>query len=98
VCAFLPCVVSGIVALPGTAMGEEPDVLTLRLAVCDFDGARALDAFGELCPAGGAESAAATAARLSDEGVLRFLQTCAPNVVEAGERFRAFVEEGSNSN
>ena len=84
---------SGIVALPASVMGEEPGVLALRLAVCDFDGARALEAFGALCPTDGSETAATTAARLSEEDVLRLLQTCAPNVVEVGERFRAFVEE-----
>ncbi len=33
----------GIVALPGTAFGEAPDVLKLRLSVCDYDGAEALE-------------------------------------------------------
>ena len=32
-----------IVALPGEAFGENPERLTLRLAVCDFDGPRALE-------------------------------------------------------
>lgn len=86
---------SGIVALPGTAMGEDPEVLALRLAVCDFNGALALKEFGAMHAARGAGSAAATAARLSDDEVRRFLQTCAPNVLEVGERFREFVEEGS---
>jgi aspartate aminotransferase len=32
-----------IAALPGTAFGDEPESLTLRLATCDFDGQTALN-------------------------------------------------------
>ena len=35
----------GLATLPGTAFGAEPDVLTLRLSGCDYDGAAALDAY-----------------------------------------------------
>jgi hypothetical protein len=31
--------------LPGTAFGAEPEVLTLRLSGCDYDGAAALKAY-----------------------------------------------------
>jgi len=34
-----------ISALPGVAFGEEPDVLTLRISGCDFDGAVVLEAY-----------------------------------------------------
>lgn len=35
----------GLVTLPGIAFGAEPDVLTLRLSSCDYDGAKALKAY-----------------------------------------------------
>lgn len=35
----------GLVALSGTAFGETPDRLTLRLSACDYDGAKALRAY-----------------------------------------------------
>lgn len=35
----------GLVALSGTAFGETPDRLTLRLSGCDYDGAQALNAY-----------------------------------------------------
>ena len=35
----------GLASLPGTAFGAEPDVLTLRLSGCDYDGAAALKAY-----------------------------------------------------
>lgn len=35
----------GVVGLPGSAFGEDDDVLTLRLAGCDYDGAAALGAY-----------------------------------------------------
>lgn len=34
-----------LATLPGSAFGEEPDVLTLRLSGCDYDGAAALKAY-----------------------------------------------------
>lgn len=34
-----------VVALPGVAFGEEPDVLALRLSGCDYDGAEVLQAY-----------------------------------------------------
>ena len=35
----------GLAAIPGTAFGAEPEVLTLRLSGCDYDGAEALAAY-----------------------------------------------------
>jgi aspartate aminotransferase len=35
----------GLATLPGTAFGAEPEVLTLRLSGCDYDGAAALKAY-----------------------------------------------------
>lgn len=35
----------GLATLPGTAFGADPEVLTLRLSGCDYDGAAALVAF-----------------------------------------------------
>jgi len=35
----------GLASLPGTAFGAEPEVLTLRLSGCDYDGAEVLAAF-----------------------------------------------------
>lgn len=35
----------GLVALPGVAFGAAPEVLTLRLSSCDYDGAAALKAY-----------------------------------------------------
>ena len=37
----------GLATLPGTAFGDEPENLTLRLANCDFDGQAALEYFGK---------------------------------------------------
>lgn len=34
----------GLATLPGTAFGADPDILTLRLSSCDYDGAAALSA------------------------------------------------------
>lgn len=34
-----------IAALPGVAFGADPDVLSLRLSACDYDGVKALDAY-----------------------------------------------------
>lgn len=34
-----------LASLPGTAFGEEPERLTLRLSGCDYDGAKALEAY-----------------------------------------------------
>lgn len=34
-----------LASLPGTAFGEEPEKLTLRLSGCDYDGAKALEAY-----------------------------------------------------
>lgn len=34
-----------LATLPGEAFGEEPEVLTLRLSGCDYDGAKALSAY-----------------------------------------------------
>ncbi len=44
----------GLVSLPGTAFGEEPERLTLRLSGCDYDGAAVLQAYqnGETLDAG----------------------------------------------
>ena len=35
----------GLAALPGSAFGAQPEVLTLRLSSCDYDGAAALAAY-----------------------------------------------------
>jgi len=35
----------GLVSLPGTAFGEEPEVLTMRLSCCDCDGTEVLQAY-----------------------------------------------------
>ncbi|MHC5010378.1 MAG: pyridoxal phosphate-dependent aminotransferase [Planctomycetota bacterium] len=41
---------TGVAALPGTVFGRPEEELTLRMAYVDFDGARALEAAGELNP------------------------------------------------
>ncbi len=35
----------GLVSLPGTAFGEDPEVLTLRLSACDYNGTEVLQAY-----------------------------------------------------
>ena len=40
----------GIVTLPGTAFGERPETLRLRLSACDYDGAAALAAYERGAP------------------------------------------------
>ncbi|GJL86140.1 MAG: aminotransferase [Micavibrio sp.] len=35
----------GLASLPGTAFGEDPETLTLRLSGCDYDGTKALEAY-----------------------------------------------------
>ena len=67
----------GIVALPGTAFGESPDVLKFRLSACDYDGAEALSVYERN---GGLET-------LNDIG------SFAPRVLAACDAFAEFVNE-----
>jgi aspartate aminotransferase len=66
----------GVATLPGSAFGDDPGNLSLRLSGCDYDGAAAMAAFraGELPDAPGAAVAA-----------------IAPNVVKAVDEIGAFV-------
>ncbi len=63
-----------VATLPGTAFGDAPGNLTLRLACCDFDGQQALDFF--------LEHPECTAGELVD--------ACCPNIALACERLAEF--------
>ncbi len=63
-----------IASLPGTAFGDVPGNLTLRLACCDFDGQKALDFF--------LENPECTDGELVD--------ACCPNITLACERLAEF--------
>lgn len=67
----------GLVTLPGSAFGEHPSKLNLRLSTCDYDGAIAMDVLHQR----GADFFA------SD------VPTFAPNVVAALESVAAFLTE-----
>jgi len=63
-----------VATLPGTAFGDAPEFLTLRLACCDFDGQKALDFF--------LEHPECTADEIVD--------ACCPNIPLACERLAKF--------
>ncbi len=54
-----------VVTLPGTSFGEAPEVLTLRLAITDYDGGKALEYLGSHGDAGPEEFVAAACPRVA---------------------------------
>jgi aspartate/methionine/tyrosine aminotransferase len=65
-----------LATLPGTAFGDDPKNLRLRLATCDYDGQAALDFYREN----------------PDPTDVSFIQTCCPNIVLACDRIAAYFE------
>lgn len=70
---------TGVAILPGSAFGRPPEELTARLALVDFDGAKAL----------------AMAEKYPDQEILPedFLQNCCFKIVEATERLCRWMEQ-----
>jgi aspartate aminotransferase len=69
---------AGVAVLPGSSFGREPDEWTLRMALVDFDGAKAL---------------AALETRPRDEPVsMAFLETHCPSVLDGVRRLIRWVE------
>ncbi len=66
-----------VATLPGTAFGEEPEVLRLRLATCDFNGAQALNIYRDN-PGIKAEE---------------FMKKACPNIVESCKRLINYFDE-----
>ncbi len=66
----------GIVVLPGTAFGEAPNQLLLRLSTCDYDGAEALDYYRAH----------------KNEFDISHVSQFAPRVSNATQGFKALVE------
>lgn len=68
-------------SLPGVAFGAEPDVLTLRLSGCDYDGEKALNAYVK--------------AKQEPEFVLNelFIETYAPRVKRSIQAFKCFIDD-----
>ncbi|MCJ7625513.1 MAG: pyridoxal phosphate-dependent aminotransferase, partial [Anaerolineaceae bacterium] len=63
-----------LATLPGTAFGDDPQKLTLRLATCDFDGRTALDYFN----------------KYPDCTPESFVHACCPNIMLAGQRLAEY--------
>ena len=66
-----------VATLPGTAFGDQPENLTLRLAVCDYDGAQALEYYQK-------------DPECSPDALVK---TCCPNIKLAGERFDRYFSQ-----
>jgi aspartate/methionine/tyrosine aminotransferase len=66
-----------VATLPGTAFGDTPQNLTLRLATCDFDGQAALTYY----------------ANHPDNTSEAFVRACCPNIELACERLRQYFEK-----
>lgn len=70
---------AGVASLPGTAFGDEPEALRLRLSTVDFDGVSALRRYREQ----GAEDEAA------------FVELASPRVAEGCHRLLSFFQGGT---
>jgi aspartate aminotransferase len=74
-----------VATLPGTAFGDLPENLRLRLSTVDYDGARALEVYEGYAARAEADPAGWTEAQ-TDE----FVETACPNVAEACRRLQRF--------
>lgn len=79
-----------VATLPGTAFGDDPSALRLRLSTVDFDGMSALEAYRRQPPRAAGETREACRAAEN-----RFVETACPRVAEGCRRLVEYFEGGS---